>query len=319
MRNYDKAIAVMFFNRPEMLKRVLESIKEIRPDKLFLIQDGARKNNEYDKYLIEECRNMLTMIDWNCTIYKNFAEENMGLSLRARTGIDWVFNNVEEAIILEDDCVPNNSFFSFCSEMLDRYRLDLRIGIISGFNYFGKYDFQNFSYGFVKSGAIWGWATWSNRWEKYDFHMREINNQNIKSHLINGLESKRLGKRRYKTWLDLHNKIKNDNIVKTWAFQWGYTRNINSWYSIVPKYSLVQNIGVGANSTNSAKNLKLIPRREQKLFYTHITSMPSPYIHPKIIHCDNHYDTRYYKLIYPIILIRVFSKIERIIRKLIYS
>jgi hypothetical protein len=223
------------------------------------------------------------------------------------TGISWVFENVDRAIILEDDCVPADSFFPFCKEMLDKYENDLRVGIISGLNYFEKYDFGGNSYGFVKSGSIWGWATWKNRWEKYDYKMTLIKDNYIKKLLESDITPKLAAKKRIDTWIKSHEEIQDKTIVSYWDYQWGFVRHYNSWLSIIPKNNQISNIGVGYGSTHSGNNIKMLPKKIASFFFMETAELEFPLSHPEYVIPDRQYDSNYYKIIYP----QGFKKILR--------
>ena len=122
-------VAIIFFNRPNTLKRVFEAVCKAKPKNLFLVQDGSR--GEEDEEKIKKCREIVEKIDWDCNVYKNYSDVNLGCGKRPQTGISWVFEHVERAIILEDDCVPQNSFFHFCDELLEKYADDKRVLMIS--------------------------------------------------------------------------------------------------------------------------------------------------------------------------------------------
>ena len=126
-------VTLIIFNRPETTRKVFEQVKKICPKKIFIISDEGR--NEKEKEIVREARRIVEDIDWECEIHKNYAKQNMGCGYRVSSGLDWVFDHTEFSIILEDDCVPNTSFFRFCSEMLEKYRDDERIMYISGNNF----------------------------------------------------------------------------------------------------------------------------------------------------------------------------------------
>lgn len=316
--NFSVPIAMIFFNRPDTLQKVFEKVKEVKPSKLFLIQDGPRDNNMEDSQKIQECRQIVSQVDWDCKVYKNYSERNQGCGLRPSSGISWVFENVEEAIFLEDDCVPNKTFFPFCQEMLDRYRDDMRIGIVSGLNYFREYSFSDCSYGFVKSGAIWGWATWRTRWQQYDYTMKAIKDGYILDKLKKDILNSNFAQKRIQTWISAKSKIDNAENVSFWDYQWGFIRHINSWLAIVPKYNQISNIGIGINSTHSGKQLKLLPKSIQQFFFMDTKELEFPLVHPTDRIPDRQYDLNYYRIIYPNLITR-FLRIPEKFRIIYYK
>lgn len=166
-------VAFFIFNRPGPTREVFEKIRRAQPARLFIIADGPR--TEQECILCEETRKIANAIDWPCEVKRNFSETNMGCGKRLSSGISWVFKQVEEAIILEDDCLPDNSFFQFCAEMLEQYRDDTRIMHIAGTSaQVGNKRFNpHESYYFSIIANIWGWATWRRAWNLYDYDMKQ--------------------------------------------------------------------------------------------------------------------------------------------------
>jgi len=315
VKNYNIPIGLIFFNRPDTLRKVFEQVKKQKPSKLLLVQDGAR--NENDAEGIAECRKIFDEINWECTVYKNYSDINLGCGTRPHSGISWIFENVDEAIILEDDCVPCDTFFEFCECMLYKYRDDKRIGIVSGLNYFNHYDFGGNTYGFAKTGAIWGWATWKDRWEEYDFAMCSADDKYIMKNIKNDIIPKKVARKRIAQWLSARKSIMKGEKVSYWDYQWGFIRHCNSWLSIVPKYSQISNIGIGNNSTHSGSNVNLLPKKIANFFFMETSELESPYAHPKAIVADREYDKKYYDIIYPSPLKFMFRKAIKLC-KLIY-
>jgi hypothetical protein len=136
MANYQlrTPVALLIFNRPDTTERVFKAIAQAQPLKLLVVADGPRDGRPGEATLCEQTRAVITQVDWPCQVITNFADNNMGCKLRVASGIDWIFEQVEEAIILEDDCLPDPSFFRFCDEMLERYRDNERVGMVSGGN-----------------------------------------------------------------------------------------------------------------------------------------------------------------------------------------
>lgn len=173
-----KEVAIMFripivfivFNRIDKVLHVFEKIREIKPESLFIIADGPRTKAEIESCL--ECRQLVQRVDWKCDVHTNFSNRNLGCGIRISSGLDWVFLHVDKAIILEDDCVPDVSFFTFCEELLHKYESDQRIASISGNNFFEKEVNNRDSYFFSRRVSSWGWATWRKAWQWYDHDMR---------------------------------------------------------------------------------------------------------------------------------------------------
>lgn len=237
----------MIFNRPDTTRKVFDAIRKAEPRELFLIADGPRANvpGEFDK--CEMTKKIVENIDWDCKVYRDYSDVNLGCGKRISTGISWVFSKVDEAIFLEDDCLPHPSFFRFCSEMLDYYKHDERIMFISGDNFqFNRRQSQS-SYYFSSFSHVWGWATWKRVWDKYDFDMQRwpyVNQNNLLGYWLSNPKS-------VKWWTNLFNKVYNKEI-DTWDIQLVFTCWINSGLSITPEINLVSNIGFGAQASHTA-------------------------------------------------------------------
>lgn len=148
------------FNRPDVTKKAFNEIRKVQPDILLVVSDGPshHKQGEAEKCL--ETRAIIDQVDWDCKVLTNYSDVNLGCAKRILSGLDWIFGNFERAIILEDDCLPDPSFFPFCEELLERYKNDDRVMSISGQNsQFGR-SRTSYSYYFSRYAHCWGWATW---------------------------------------------------------------------------------------------------------------------------------------------------------------
>ncbi len=245
------SVPVLFlvFNRPENTLEVFAKIRLAKPSQLFIAADGPRPDNLSD---IEKCaavREIIIQVDWDCEVHTLFRDSNLGCKLAVSSAIDWFFEHVEEGIILEDDCVPDLTFFGFCERMLARYRMDPRIMMITGTNYLPFEETVNCSdsYFFSNYYPIWGWATWRRAWEKYDAEMlcwpEFKKNENI-----NWLFSNQQIANYYTNMFDLV-----VNGFDTWDIQWWFTCIFQHGLCIVPNRNLISNIGVeGTHSDTQA-------------------------------------------------------------------
>jgi hypothetical protein len=233
-------VLFLIFNRPELTKRVFARIRKARPAKLFVAADGPRFDKPEDR---EKCRitRSLINVDWDCDLYTLYREINLGIGLGPSTAISWFFENVEQGIILEDDCLPNDSFFYFCSQLLDYYNNYKNILSICGTNILEEFD-STYSYVYSYYGGIWGWATWRRAWELYDYEMKLWNDFEIKIKISNLLSDKRQ-----------YDGVKRifDNMPETWDIQWFFTRLAYGGLSIVPVKNLISNIGFGKEATHT--------------------------------------------------------------------
>lgn len=250
---YDIPILFLIFNRPDTTERVFGKLRELKPKRLYVSADGARANKpgEYEK--CEQTKAILKNIDWECELKVNFSEINLGCKKGVTKGINWFFENEEEGIILEDDCEPDGSFFNFCKVMLDRYREDKRVMHIGGVNFQDSHKRGDKSYYFSRFCHVWGWATWRDRWEKYDVKMCDYNDDKYNSIANNVIKDKEIISY-YKRLFDL---VKS-NKLDTWDFQWVWTVWKNDGLSVIPNVNLVKNIGFGEEATHTVSTTSKI-------------------------------------------------------------
>jgi hypothetical protein len=272
MNTFQLTIPVVFlvFNRPDTTRRVFEEIRRARPPKLLVVADAPRADRPGEAEKCKAVRAILDTVDWPCEVLKNFADINLGCKIRVSSGLDWVFEQVEEAIILEDDCLPHASFFRFCEELLHRYRDDERIWIISGDNFqFGKRRTHD-SYYFSRYTHIWGWASWRRTWRKYDVGMKHWPSVRNQGRLSDILQDRKLTT----YWHDVFEAVFN-NKIDTWDYQLNFACWINNALSIMPNINLMSNIGFGPDASRTAKinQFSKIPVSEMKF----------PLVHPTLI------------------------------------
>ena len=182
-------VVFLIFRRPDLTARVFETIRQAQPAKLLIVADGAR--NEEEAILCQQTRTVTELIDWDCEVLRNYSDVNLGCRQRISSGITWAFEQVEEAIILEDDCLPHPSFFSYCQELLDYYREDKRIWCISGNNFQDGQLRGDGSYYFSNYPHCWGWASWQRAWQKYDRNLTNWEAFRNSKHLNSIFNSKR--------------------------------------------------------------------------------------------------------------------------------
>ncbi|OGV76694.1 MAG: hemolytic protein HlpA-like protein [Lentisphaerae bacterium RIFOXYB12_FULL_65_16] len=254
-------VAFLIFNRPETTARVFEAIRRVRPPKLLVVADGPRSDREGENEKCRAARSVIERVDWPCEVITNYADTNLGCRTRISSGLDWVFANVDEAIILEDDCLPDPSFFPFCEELLARYRDDDRIMMISGDNFqFGRRRGPQ-SYYFSQYTHIWGWATWKRAWRRYDVGMKLWPTVREGEWLFDIL-----GDRRSVTyWTNIFDRVHQEKI-NTWDCQWMFSCWLESGLSIMPCTNLVSNIGFASDATHTSRrspfsNMAVVPTR----------------------------------------------------------
>ncbi len=313
-------VLMVFFNRAEPLKQVFQAVKEAKPSKLFLAQDGAREGNAADLENIEKCRQVVSQIDWDCEVFYNYSDVNLGCGRRMSSAISWAFESVDRLMILEDDCVPAGDFFPFCEELLEKYKDDTRVGLISAMNHLETYDnISHDSYIFCNSGAIWGWATWKRCWETYDFEMgfvdkldvfEKIKTWNYPSYYKRSLLSQ--GKDRVKT-------LKEGKKLSSWTFQCTMNRLLNHQLVIVPAVNMISNVGLTSDSTHASGSLKLIPKGLRRVFFMPVHNIQFPLTHPEYICCDDSFDKRVWKIMGLPKHIAVYRKVEGIFRRIVFG
>lgn len=249
MKQLQTPVAVIVFNRPDTAQRVFDAVAAARPARLFLIADGPRTDRPGEAERCETVRKIVSAIDWPCQVETDFAEKNLGCRLRIISGINWVFSRVEEAIILEDDCVPAPSFFPFCSELLERHRDNSQVAFISGFNPLERmfpFDFSYY-YSLPTTFSIWGWATWRRAWKEFDEHI--ILWPDVKQAGL--LEAVFPDKKVVAYWTRVFDEMYEGRGPSAWDYQWMFACWMRNWLAVVPRRNLVRNFGFGMAATHT--------------------------------------------------------------------
>lgn len=299
-------VALFVFKRPDTTRRVFDAISKVRPTKLLLVADGPRQDREGEAEACRQVRDIVANVDWPCEVSTNFSESNLGCGERMISGLNWVFSQVEEAIILEDDCLPDLSFFPFCQEMLERYRGDSRIAYISGDNFVQRYTRPGDSYYFSRIGGIWGWATWRAEWLRYDRYLNDW--PDIKKLMM--LEEIFVEPKAVKFWTHIFDVMYGDKPIDTWDYQWTYTGFINGSLTIVPSVNLVANIGFGGDATHT---FGFDPRSTPP-----VGSMEFPLKHPVSFIPWRSLDRRRVQYMFPpSVFIRAWRKMGRVVGRLL--
>jgi hypothetical protein len=252
-------ILFIIFNRPDTTKLVFEQIRKARPKKLFIAADGPRENNQHDEEKCTQAQKIAKQIDWPCELQTRFLQDNHGCGHAPSSAINWFFHHVDRGIILEDDCLPNQSFFLFCEKLLDFYQNDSRVMHIAGTSYFEHLNNStDGSYFFSRIPKIWGWATWRRAWEKYDFFMENFDDFE-KNHEIKNIFDQELTQIAWNsTFQQVRKHIKGPETTSVWDFQWTYTLFSHNGLCINPTRNLVKNIGFGENATHTKEDNPLI-------------------------------------------------------------
>jgi hypothetical protein len=242
-------VIFIIFNRPDLTEIVFRRIAQARPSRLLLVADGPRATKAGERELCERVRQIVSNVDWPCEVLTNFSDINLGCRNRVISGLNWAFEQVPEAIILEDDIVPDPSFFSFCDEMLARFRDDSRVSMVTGYNIVEDQLRTPYSYYFSHLSHIWGWATWRSSWIRYDQALSAWPAVRAENLLANVIDEP--GQRRF--WNTIFDEMHQGTGPDTWDYQWVYTNFIHHALSIVPQLNLVENIGFGPDATHTTR------------------------------------------------------------------
>ena len=268
-------VLIIVYNRPQITEKQLMALKKIKPVNLYVFCDGPKSQSELKPIL--ETRKLFNKLGWDCDVKTNFQQKNLGCKLGVITAINWFFKNVSEGIILEDDCIPDASFFDFLSSLLKKYRNDKKISMISGSN-LGFKNKNNDSYFYSRYSIVWGWATWANRWNSYRKILLKNENEVFSKKNID--VCKKLG---------ISNKFINNTIksfqgrIDTWDYLWTYTNLINDRLSIIPSKNLIKNIGFGKQATHTKIITSLSELRRE--------STSKKIIHPQELVSNNKFDS----------------------------
>ncbi|MGC4016766.1 MAG: hypothetical protein QM755_19960 [Luteolibacter sp.] len=266
-------IVLTIFNRPDLAERVFEKIRQARPERLFVAADGPRAGRPGEAELCEAARRVTEQIDWPCVCERLYRSENLGCRRAMAEAITWFFERVEEGIILEDDCVPDATFFPYCAELLEKYRDNPDIAMISGDNFqpAGRLDDSASSYYFSKYPHIWGWASWRRFWRDYDVEMREwsgdpeslasvVQSPAVRRHLANVFDAVKAGR------------------IDTWDFQLMFECLRSGRLAVTPHVNLVMNDGFDERATHTVT-------KEGHTTWP-AAAMAFPLIHPPEIQVD---------------------------------
>jgi hypothetical protein len=250
MRQYKKneiPILLITFNRPDCLQQAIENLAKLKPTKVFIFSDGPRKNRFGDYGRVKKCRDIIdNQLKWKCVVKKKYRRKNLGCGLAMCSAITWFFKHNKYGIILEDDCIVSQSFFSFCAVLLKRYYRDNTVAGISADFKFIQNKLPANHYGFISFPQIWGWATWRRVWRKYKYTLSEKD-------LIGASWLDRFADREKKYWIKNISKIINKTI-DTWDYQFSYLVLKNDLKFIFPMRNMVTNIGFGSAATHT-KNI----------------------------------------------------------------
>jgi hypothetical protein len=236
-------VCFIIFNRPELTARSFECIRAYKPEVLYVVADAPRKDRPGEGDLTEQARQMTESIDWSCDVTRIYAQTNMGCANRISSGISTILDSFETAIILEDDCLPHPTFFSFCDSMLDHYRDDHRVMAVSGDNFQCGIPRGDASYYFSKYPHCWGWATWRRAWNHFNLQIKQFRDSN-------GLKSICRTDRELDYWTEIFDRV-HAGKIDTWDYSWTLACWMQSGLTALPNQNLISNIGFGNDATHT--------------------------------------------------------------------
>lgn len=240
-------VLFIIFNRTDTSLLVFEQIRRARPSKLYIAADGYRRDRPEEEEKCTETKNaIVAAINWPCELKTLFRTENLGPKEAIASSIDWFFEHEEEGIILEHDCLPANSFFRFCDTLLEKYRNDTRVWLISGCNLQNGKKWGKATYYFSNLTNGWGWATWKSSWDTYDKNLKDFDRDEVKVELQKIFDHPLI----VEEWVRLFEETKSGKIA-TWDYQVTFAHLFSHRVNIVPNENLVSNIGFGELSENT--------------------------------------------------------------------
>ncbi|MCX8531515.1 hypothetical protein [Chryseobacterium luquanense] len=315
MEAFDIPIVIFFFKRTEKTVQIVREIAKVKPQKIYLISDGAR--NEEEAKIVNECRHLVEKeIFWDCEIIKNYAETNQGVYNRIAEGSLWVFSQEDLAIFLEDDNLPEISFFPFCKELLEKYKHDSRVLWICGTNYLKQYHpLDGASYVFTQHMLPCGWASWADKFTKfYDGKLELWKNNDVKKKIDFSYSDKKLMRQDMISWDMESERIEKSLKPISWDYQMSFSIRAHGLYGIVPKYNQIRNIGVDAFSTHGGSSLSF--EMTKRFCELETKKMKFPLVHPKVILCDPEFETRTGKIILYPLKVRLRRDFSILIKKI---
>ncbi len=257
----DVSVLLVFFTRYRQFAQVFEAVREAKPARLFLYQDGPRKGNAGDAEGIRKCREIAESVDWNCEVFRNYNDVNRGPDEAGYRADKWAFSLTDKCIVLEDDVLPSKTFIPFCKEMLDRYEDDSRVMLISGFNPMERISGIQDDIIFTSASFTWGWATWKRVTDTWDEKYSWLDDKEKVS--------------RVQTFADSHNVMKNlVNVCRVHRdkgyphFETVLTSNqyLYGGLTLTPVCNMISNIGVVKGATHYQDDLSLIPKGYRRIF-----------------------------------------------------
>ncbi len=297
-------VVLIIFKRVDATQKVFNVIRQMQPRKLLVIADGPRLDREGEAEKCQQTRAIVDQVDWDCEVLRCFSEQNLGCGVRISTGLSWVFEHVEEAIILEDDCLPHPTFFTFCSEMLERYRNEPQVMSVSGCLFARSPNPQ--SYYFSHYLSCWGWATWRRAWQQFDFEMAKLPELLEQGWLHQYLPSQEIAD----FWERRFRAVYESERGDVWSYQFQFASWVHNALSIRANANLIANIGMDADATHTqGKGSSHLPS------FDYLEAMPFPLHHPQEIQRDSEMDAAMARILLdkPNLVTRAYRKLKTLI------
>lgn len=312
--SFNIPVVLFIFKRKEASIRIMERIAQIKPSHLYILSDHGR--SEEERRLVNECREAVeSIITWPCMITKFYAEENIGVYQNIGVGAMRVFEKEDRAIFLEDDNLPEVSFFQYCNEMLEKYYNDERVLWVCGTNYLGKYTPQDgVDYKFTQHMLPCGWASWGHKFTRfYDGSLSILEDKHSLRKLRKKFESGKLFRMYRDQWLSERKRILQGYQPISWDYQMCLALRANNLLGIVPMYNQIKNIGVDEFSTHGGTTMENI--MTQRYCGMDSYTLKFPLNAPKSVEKDKHFERLLEEIIVPPMKLRIRIMILRLIKK----
>lgn len=243
--SFEVPVLLLGFNRPEECRQVILSLREVGAKKVYFNVDGPRTNSHSDIQKVEKVRQLSNLFDWDCELHIRFLNENLGCKLAISSGISWFFENVDEGIILEDDCLPNRDFYYFCERMLEKYRSSYNVMHISGTSYLPSNIEYRTNHYFSAIHDVWGWATWKRAWDHFSINIEYLDKKSEEELLNNYFGSKKVA-----NWFHGYLENSKSTTCTLWSTYWSFALITRNALSVAPIVNLVRNIGFQSEATH---------------------------------------------------------------------
>lgn len=253
MDKFTTPILLIAWRRPTTTQQVINALRIVAPFNLYIACDGPGCDSPGEAKKVALTRQLIAQeIDWPCNIKRLYSDTNQGCRNGVSRAITWFFNEVEEGIILEDDCVPHRDFFTYCATLLEKYRNDNRIWCISGCNFQDGIWRGDGSYYFSRYNHCWGWASWRRCWKHYDSDIKMwpiLSNSGLMKTIFENQAEQIF-------WRNIFAKLFYESKPDTWDYQWALICYINGGLTALPNQNLISNIGFGIDATHTTETSK---------------------------------------------------------------